>query len=149
MQGFSLAVGDLLPHSKSKIQVLPLAAQVTFVLRGALELRVKEAGNSEPYTLKLLAEQAAFKHAGTFFQLINPTDKLCRVLYIVSPSYVFDKQGDRILYDDAVVFDEDWPDLVGQNWQSRKLLSSGVAAEARQVALLRISERAKRFDQGE
>src|ERR1051325_10924486 len=77
MQGFSLAAGDLPPHSKSKLQIMPLAAQVTFVLRGSLELRIKESRDSEAYTLNLLTEQAAFKRPGTFFQLINPTDELC------------------------------------------------------------------------
>jgi hypothetical protein len=145
MQGFSLAAGDLPAHSKSKIQVLPLAAQVTFVLRGALELWIKESGNAEPCSLPLLAEQAAFKHPGTFFQLSNVTDELCRVLYIVSPPYVFDKSGDQILYDDAVVLDEDWSDLAAQNWQPQGLLSSRVTPDARQAALDRISKRDQRL----
>jgi hypothetical protein len=44
-QGFSLAAGNLPPHSKSKIQIMPLAAQVTLVLRGKLELCIKETGH--------------------------------------------------------------------------------------------------------
>jgi hypothetical protein len=62
------------------------------------------------------------------------------VLYIVSPSYLFDKQGDQIIYDDAVVFDEDWQELAAQNWLPSTLLSSGVTSEARQAALDRISK---------
>jgi hypothetical protein len=140
MQGFSLSAGDLPPYSKSKIQILPLAAQVTFVLRGMLELRIRESGDAEPYTLQLLEEQAAFKHPGTFFQLINPDEELCRVLYIVSPSYVFEKQGDQLIYDDAIVFDEDWQELAAQNWLPPKLLSNEVNLQTRQAALSRISK---------
>ena len=57
------------------------------------------------------------------------------MLYIVSLSYVFDQPGDQILYDAAIVFDEDWRDLAAQNWQLQKLLASGTTSEARQAAL--------------
>lgn len=41
IDGFSIAAGDIEPGGQSKIQILPLADQVTFVLRGALELVLK------------------------------------------------------------------------------------------------------------
>jgi hypothetical protein len=141
VEGFSIAAGDILPNSMSKIQVLPLAAQVTFVLRGELDIHIKEPDSPGRYTLHLAAEQAAVKRPGTFFQLINPIDNLCRVLYIVSPPYVYDELDNQILYDDAIAFDGDWQALAKLNWKLPALLTSRVTTEARQAALERLARR--------
>jgi mannose-6-phosphate isomerase-like protein (cupin superfamily) len=137
IEGFSIAAGDIEPHSESKIQVLPLSTQVTFVIRGTLNVCIKDAELPVPETLLVRTEQAIVTRPGTFFQLINPTDTLCRVLYIVSPPYIFDKQDDQILYDDAVVFDEDWQALAKLNWQPAALLTDRITA--RQAALDRLA----------
>lgn len=135
LDGFSIAAGDVAPHGASKIQVLPLTAQVTFVLRGTMQIIAKDPEAPAPYTLQLAAEQASIQRPGTFFQLVNPADVLCRVLYIVSPPYVFDQHEGEIRYDESLVFDEDWQALADLNWQLPALRERLVTAEARQAAL--------------
>jgi len=77
--------------------------------------------------------------------LINAADALCRVLYLVSPPYVFDKLVDQPpIYDDAIVFDENWQALAKLNWQPLALHSGRVTEKARQVALNRLEQRARR-----
>jgi hypothetical protein len=146
LEGFSIAAGDIAPQSASKIQVLPLAAQVTFVLHGALQIIAKEPLTPASYTLQLTAEQAAIQRPGTFFQLINPTDALCRVLYIVSPPYVFDQHEGAIRYDDSLVFDEGWQALADLKWQPPALRDGRATPEARRAALERI--RMAKFQRG-
>lgn len=141
LEGCSIAAGDISPGRPSRIQVLPLATQITFVLRGALDIKLKEAGSPEPYIVHLAAEQAAVQCRGTFFQLINPGDTLCRVLYIVSPPYVFDQQDGEIRYDDALVFDDDWDTLAGQQWLPPALRNPAVTPQARQAALERLARK--------
>ena len=143
LDGFSLSAGDIEPHSKSQIHVMPQVTQVTFVVRGELEIVMKDTQTRDPYTLRLAEEQAVITRPSTFFQLINPTDVTCRVLYIVSPPYAFDRQDGQILYDDTVVFDEDWQALAQLNWQPSALVTGRVTAEARQAALTRLAGRAQ------
>lgn len=120
--GFSLAAGTLLPGVASKIQVLPFVTQVTFVLCGTLTVRLKVPADAAPCTMTVQPRQTVLSEAGSFFQLINAGDDLCEVLYIVSPAYLFVREGERIVYDDAVVLDEDWDDLEAAGWKSSKPL---------------------------
>jgi len=143
LDGFSLSAGDIEPKSQSKIQVMPHVTQVTFVVRGELEIVIKDAKSRDPYAFRLAEQQAVITKPSTFFQLINPADVMCRVLYIVSPPYVFDRQDSQILYDDTVVFDEDWQALAQLNWQPPVLVTGRVTAEARQAALTRLAGRAQ------
>ena len=138
VEGFSMAAGAIAPHSESKIQILPFADQVTFVIRGTLEMCIKDEESPAPYRLRLAAEQAAVIHRGAFFQLENATDVLCMVLYIVSPPYVFNNEDGQILYDDAVVLDEDWQALAELNWAPPATLSRQTMAADRQAALDRL-----------
>ena len=114
---FSIAAGIIDPHSASKIHLMPLVSQVTYVLQGQVEIWMKDENTSRPYNLELVAEQAVLTRPKTFFQLVNKTDTPCHVLYIVSPAYVFlqNEQG-SIIYDDSIVFDEDWKTLADMNW---------------------------------
>ena len=89
LEDFSLAVGEIEPHRRSKIHVMLLVTQVTFVLQGELEAWVKDGDQPTPYSLRLGAEQAILTRPGTFLQLRNHTSVARRVLYMVSPSYVF------------------------------------------------------------
>jgi hypothetical protein len=75
------------------------------VARGRLRIKLKDG------VLDLGSEEGAVALPGTYLQLINPSPRECRVLYIVSPPYVFLKRKGRIVYDDAVVFGGDWDDL--------------------------------------
>ncbi len=144
LDDFSLSAGDIEPHSQSKIHVMPHVTQVTFVVRGELEIVMKDIQTRDPYTLRLAEQQAVITKPSTFFQLINSTDVTCRVLYIVSPPYVFDRQDGQILYDDTVVFDENWQALAQLNWQPPVLVTGRVTAEARQAALTRLARCARR-----
>ena len=66
--------------------------------------------------LRLDGEQAVLTRPGTFFQLINSTTVPCRVLYITSPSYLFEMdQNGQVKYDDAIALDEDWQELAELN----------------------------------
>jgi mannose-6-phosphate isomerase-like protein (cupin superfamily) len=108
----SLALGEIPPKTVSKIHIHPIVSQLTWVVSGNLKVKMKDHSMDKPYSLELKSEEAAFTEAGTFFQLINEDSETCRVLYIVSPAFLFelDKEG-RVLYNDAVVFDEGWKDL--------------------------------------
>jgi mannose-6-phosphate isomerase-like protein (cupin superfamily) len=144
VEGFSIAAGEIAPNSKSKIHVMPLVQQVTFVLSGKLEVCMKDIHTPSPYTLALGENQAVLTLAGTFLQLINYTDSPCRVLYIVNPPYLFDKEDDQILYDDSICFDEDWKALADWNWQPPRLREANLNAESRRAAAERVALR-KRY----
>ncbi len=42
IEGFSIAAGEIAPNSKSKIHIMSLVQQVTFVLGGKLEVCMKD-----------------------------------------------------------------------------------------------------------
>ena len=101
---------------------------------------MKDPENSEPYTLNLNPQQAALTRPGTFFQLINKGSSLCRVLYIVSPAYLFELTDDgQVGYDDAVVLEEEWAQLEEMGWDPPGLREAGVTSEAREAAIARLT----------
>ena len=119
LDGFSIAGGRIEAGSRSKIHVFPYVTQVTFVLRGTLEVWMKAAEDEEPYSLEVRAEQAVLSRPGTFFQLVNNDDtEPCDVLYIVSPPYLFlfDEVTQRVVYDDSTVLSEDWEEFRAAAW---------------------------------
>jgi mannose-6-phosphate isomerase-like protein (cupin superfamily) len=114
----SVAAGEIPPHTQSKIHLHPCVTQVTWVLSGALTVRMKVASASDSdFTLRLAPDESVVSRPGTFFQLINDGDALCRVLYIVQPAFLFvvDPTG-RVVYNDAIVLDEDWSTLAANGW---------------------------------
>lgn len=119
---FSLAAGTIEPGSHSKIHVMPFVTQVTFVRRGALTVRMKAAGDKQPYALTLNPDEAVVTEPGTFLQFVNISDQACEALYIVSPAYVFEFSEGRVIYDDSVVLDETWAQLAAANWCTAKAL---------------------------
>lgn len=139
LEDFSLAGGEIEPGRDSKIHVMPLVTQATFVLQGELEVWMKDADQLEPYSLRLKAEQAILTRPGTFLQFRNNSHAPCRVLYIVSPAYVFLKEAERVIYDDSVVLEEDWEELKRVNWVPEKLQTSRVSIEARRAAAGRLA----------
>jgi mannose-6-phosphate isomerase-like protein (cupin superfamily) len=139
LEDFSLAVGEIEPHRHSKIHVMPLVTQVTFVLRGELEAWMKDEDQPAPYSLRLGAEQAILTRPGTFLQFRNPTPVRCRVLYMVSPSYVFLMEEGRVVYDDSVVLEEDWGELEKVQWEPEKLRRAGLTLGVRQAAIRRFA----------
>jgi len=134
LEDFSLAVGEIEPGRKSKVHVMPLVTQVTLVLQGKLEVWMKDADQLEPYSLRLEAECAIITRPGTFLQFRNPTGLSCRVLYIVSPTYLFVMEEGRVVYDDSVVLEEDWEELEKINWNTGKLYSLDSIRKDRQAA---------------
>jgi mannose-6-phosphate isomerase-like protein (cupin superfamily) len=103
-----IAVGRIRPGVHSQIHVHPFLVQVTYVVSGGLSIRMKDLGADAAYDLALAAGQAVVTPAGTLFQLRNDADALAEVLYIVSPSYVFEQADGKVIYDDAVLLGNDW-----------------------------------------
>lgn len=148
--GVSIAQGEIDPMQCSKIQMHPLVTVVVWVVRGRLNLKMKDPDQADAYVLELGAEHAAVALPGTFFQLINPADELCRVLYIVSPPYVYlQDSGTGAVYDDALVFDIDWDALAGQAWRPPAIPNCASMRAARTAAIEELANRkgtAKRAD---
>ena len=140
-EGFSIASGEIAPNRASKIHLMPLVTQVAFVLRGLLEVHMKDPESPAPYTLRVAPYEAILTRPGTFLQLINTTHLPVQVLYIVSPPYVFEMdESGKAVYDDAVVFDEGWEELKKLNWAPPGLQSRRPTPEARQEAIQRLTE---------
>ena len=137
LDDFSIAAGIIEARVSSKIHVMPAVTQVTFVLHGSLEIRMKDPSSNAPYSQFIVPHQAVLTRPGSFFQLINhSTDTPCQVLYIVSPAYVFLLAPDgSLVYDDAVVLDEDWQDLAAASWQPSALPSPQNSFSRRAAAL--------------
>ena len=140
LEDFSLAAGEIEPHRHSKIHVMPLATQVTFVLQGELEAWMKDADQIAPYPLRVKPEQAILTRPGTFLQFRNLTPAPCRVLYIVSPAYVFLMEEGRVAYDDSVVMEEDWEELKKIKWKPGALRSLDSIRAARASAEKRLMD---------
>jgi mannose-6-phosphate isomerase-like protein (cupin superfamily) len=136
---FSLAAGTIEAHGESKIHVHPHVVQVTYVLKGTLKIKLKDPSTEEPYVLALESAQAAVVGPGTFLQLINPGGVPASVLYVVGPPYVFEMDdAGSVVYDDAVVLDEDWDQLSSLHWAPPRLRDESTSLAARQQAIQRI-----------
>ncbi len=123
LNDFSLALGEIEPNHRSKVHIMPLVTQVTFVLGGHLEVWMKDPDGTRPYSLQITAEQAVLTGPGTFLQFRNHTHDPCRVLYIVSPAYIFVIEEGKLIYDDSVVLEENWEELDKIDWKPAKLRS--------------------------
>lgn len=121
LEGLSLAAGEIKPSQKSKIHVMPFVTQIIFVMRGNLTVITKAENDEEQQEVDLGPNQATIIKPNTFLQLNNPNEEdTCRVLYIVSPPYVYDvidNDGEKeVVYDDSFVYDEEWNELAKTNW---------------------------------
>jgi mannose-6-phosphate isomerase-like protein (cupin superfamily) len=134
LEDFSLTVGEIEPGRQSRVHVMPLVTQVTFVLQGKLEVWMKDRDQLGPYSLRLEEEQAILTRPGTFLQFRNHSGLPCRVLYIVSPAYLFVMEKGKVVYDDSVVLEEDWEELEKINWKPAKLRSLDSIRKDRQAA---------------
>lgn len=139
-ESFSVAVGTLAAGQRSKIHLMPHVAQLTFVLAGSVTLRTKSATDRAPRNLRLTRHQAALTPAGALLQLINDSSRRCRLLYIVSPSYVFEWRDGRVIYDDAVMLDESWGALARRGW---RLTAPLPTRRARTLAAARVRQKCK------
>lgn len=115
LDSVSMAMGEV--ASESSIHIMPLVTQITFVLSGTLEVIIKEPGAEAPVTYRLHAEQAVLTKPGSLFQLRNRGIEPCKLLYIVSPAYLFElDESHTVVYDDSFIVKETWQELEEQHW---------------------------------
>ena len=139
MEDISIAVGHIAPHTTSKIHLHAVVNQVTWVLSGELTVKMKDPRADVPYTLDVSGEQAVITRPGTFFQLVNRSDADCRVLYIVTPAFVFETDaGGKVVYNDALVLDHEWDDLAAMGWTLPDLAEIETIHAARREAQERL-----------
>ena len=141
---FSLAAGTIEGHGESKIHLHPHIAQVTYVVKGSTLIKMKDPGADQPYVLALEPTQAALTGPGTFLQLINSSDEPASLLYIVGPPYVFEMGEDgTVVYDDAIILEENWDELARLNWQPPQIGYESKSPLARMRATERVMARIK------
>ncbi len=133
----SIAAGEI--HKETSIHTMPLVTQIVFVLSGSLEVIIKEAEDDVPKVLHAEANEAVLTKSGSLFQLRNRGEGSCRVLYIVSPAYLFemDELG-SVVYDDAFIVKESWEQLGQQHWKPSALPSLESLRIAREESYLRL-----------
>jgi hypothetical protein len=142
LESFSMTIGEIGPKTSSKIHVHPLVTQVTMVLDGRLEVRLRGDSERKPRTVRLSQHQAVLVRPGTFLQLINPSAFPCRTLYVVGPAYVADvDEHGTARYEDAVTLDESWEELADLDWVPPRLRDADMTEERRDAALRRVRER--------
>ena len=122
----SIASGRIGPHVHSWVHVHPAVTQVTYLLAGKLTVRMKDTAAVEPYDLPLAVGQAVVVGPGTLFQLRNFSEVTAEVLYIVSPSYVFEKECGEVRYDDAIRLTRTWEELAASNYDVPSLKEDSV-----------------------
>ncbi|MCE5295341.1 MAG: hypothetical protein LLF94_12120, partial [Chlamydiales bacterium] len=136
----SMAMGEV--ATESSIHIMPLVTQITFVLSGTLEVVIKEPGTLAPVIHKLHAEQAVLTKPGSLFQLRNIGPEPCKLLYIVSPAYLFElDSAHNVVYDDSIIVKETWQELEKQNWTPRGLPSQEVLSIARAESYKRLASK--------
>lgn len=107
----SIAAGRIGAGVHSAIHMHPVVTQVTYLVSGRLGIRMQDDPAAEPYDLHLAPGEAVVVRPRTLFQLRNTSDAAAEVLYLVSPSYVFEMDGKRIVHDDATVLGASWEAL--------------------------------------
>jgi hypothetical protein len=139
VNGFSIAVGKIEKRTDSKIHIHPVVTQATYVLSGRIDVTMKGRKDPVPYTLSIEKNCAALLAPDEFFQLKNPYDDDCLVLYIVSPDYLFVMENNKVMYDDAVVLDLTWDELARVHWNPPALNRDFI--HERQAAFKHLSEK--------
>lgn len=161
LDGLSVAAGQIDAGVVSEIHVHPYVSVVTVLLSGELKIRMKDQDNAEkPYDLPLqlpassgtlgFTSAAVLASPGTFFQLDNSEgSEPARVLYLTSPSYIFEPSESADappIYDDAITLGRDWEHLAAQNWNPRELHEPSRSYAARERAKLRLAARSRGGD---
>ena len=138
----SLAAGKIGPGISSYIHLHPAVTQITYLTSGNLRIWMKDAESTKRYKKDLETGQAVISEPGTLFQLHNESDLVAEVLYIVSPSYVFEMNGDEILYDDSIMVAQSWEELesVGYDHPALKVTTAEQSSH-RSEALRRLAAR--------
>ena len=156
LDNISIAAGCIGAGIVSEIHVHPYITQITVLVSGSLDIHMKDPESTDGrYTLRLMrptsTEKAGFGIAatiaspGTFLQLDNSRGtEAAHVLYIASPSYVFEPgetAGAPPRYEDAVTVGSDWQRLAEQNWSPPELCRAVTSYASRQSALQRLAKR--------
>lgn len=137
----SIAVGLIAPFTSSRLHVHPIVTLITWVIQGQLTIKMKDKDNPKPYEVELGPEQAALIEPHTILQHINRTDTVCRVLYIVSPAYVYLPSSKASKgYDDAIVLTHGWETLEKADWVLPELAELASLESARATAITRLKE---------
>jgi mannose-6-phosphate isomerase-like protein (cupin superfamily) len=139
----SIAAGRISPGVHSWVHMHPAVTQVTYLAAGQLAIRMKDPSSAEPYELSLRVGQAVVSEPGTLFQLRNDGEEVADVLYIVSPSYVFEMEGNDV-HDDAILVARTWEELASHDAPALKMTS--YEARARHAESLRRLARRKGID---
>ena len=103
----SVAVGRLAPSVRSAIHAHPVVTQLTYVVAGQLTTRTQDAQDAPPREVIVNVGEALLTEPGNLLELRNDGDEEVRTLYIVTPTYVVERHGDSVIYEDAVLL-EDW-----------------------------------------
>lgn len=146
--GFSIAAGEIEYGHPSKVHFHPFLTQVTFVADGKLDIRMKDTlddtllSTSRPYKQTVEKDQAIVTRPKAFLQLTNPQKLTCKVLYITAPEYLFEMNAqNEALYDDAIILEETWEQLIAMNWKHPRVLQFKYSEQDRQQAYARLSRR--------
>ena len=141
LDGMSIAAGEIAAGRRSWVHTHPALTQVIHVTAGELSVKMKDPQESEPYRLEVSAGSAVVSQPGTLLQLRNETEKNVEVLYIVSPSYVFETSKDgQVIHDDSILLAEDWDDIDPEDWDTYATDDARASARAkRSEALARLA----------
>lgn len=128
LPGASIATGEIAAGCASNPHLHPVVTQVTWLLAGALRVRMKHAHAAQPYELTLRRGQAVLTEPMTFLQLVNPhRTRVARVLYLATPAYVhLPGEGG---YDDAIVFEQTWEKLVQDGFPQPRVESDEIRSK--------------------
>ena len=135
----SLAYGELDIGVESSIHIHPICTQLTYVLSGELEVKMKMDKRETIDTLQLKTNEAVVSRPACFFQLKNSGHEVCKVLYQCTPGFVFelDDQG-NLLYNDAIVLSYSWEELKKMNWRIPELMDIEAIRKQREEAVRRL-----------
>lgn len=133
----SIASGRVSARMHSWVHVHPAVTQVIYLVAGTLTVRLKDPLSAGPYDVALKPGQAAVSRPGTLCQLRNDSEVPAEVLYIVSPSYVFEIDDGQVVHDDAILAARNWDDLAASNYEVPALKVSQYEARARRAEAMR------------
>src|SRR6187549_2889459 len=100
---------------------------------------MKEAAAPEPYDLQLQADQAIVTRPGTLFQLRNDRDTTAEVLYIASPSFVFEMDDTGVRYNDAWLVARTWEEIATTNHIPALQVTPYEARASREASMRRLA----------
>jgi uncharacterized cupin superfamily protein len=138
IKGCSLAVGILPPGKSTSIHIHPVCLHLAWVISGELTAYMKDVTSDSKYCLTAGPEEVITTEPMTFLQLANESDSELQILYICAPEFIYEVDGDQVVYNDAVVLEETWDELEKANWELKDPLDIRVISKNRDEALARL-----------